>query len=121
VLPSQKAMAARAVQRLRADVDALTPVIDNCENRVIHELKVPMAAKKLSVSDPDVGFIAKGQRTPVVGYKPQVARSGAGFITGLLLPKGNAADSEQLVPMVDAVVRRTTVVPRVLSVDDGYV
>ncbi len=120
VLPSQKALAARAVQRLRADVDALTPMIDNCESRVIHELKVPVAAKKLSVSDVDVGFIAKGQRTPVVGYKPQVARSGAGFITGLLLPKGNAADSEQLVPMVDAVVRRTTVVPRVLSVDDGY-
>jgi IS5 family transposase len=57
---------------------------------------------------------------PVVGYKPQVARSGAGFVTGLLLPKGNAADSDQLVPMVDQVVRRTTVVPKVLSVDDGY-
>ena len=79
-----------------------------------------MAEKKLSVSDPDVGFIAKGQRVPVIGYKPQVARSGAGFITGLLLPKGNAADSNKLVPMVDDVVRRTTVVPKVLSVDDGY-
>ena len=79
-----------------------------------------MAAKKLSVSDADVGFIAKGQRVPVVGYKPQVARSGAGFVTALLLPQGNAADSDQLVPMVDDVVRRTTVVPSVLSVDDGY-
>jgi hypothetical protein len=120
VLPSRKAMAARAVQRLRADIDALTRVIAACEARVIHELKLPIDAKKLSVSDADVGFIAKGQRVPVVGYKPQVARSGAGFITSLLLPKGNAADSEQLVPMVDAVVRRTRVLPRVLSVDDGY-
>ena len=120
VLPSRRAMAERAVQRLRADVDALAPVIANCEARVIHEREVPMAKKKLSVSDPDVGFISKGQRVPVVGYKPQVARSGAGFITGLLLPKGNAADSDQLVPMVDAVVRRTTVVPKVLSLDDGY-
>jgi len=120
VLPSRRALAERAVQRLRADVDALAPVIANCEARVIHEQKVPMADKKLSVSDPDVGFIAKGQRVPVIGYKPQVARSGAGFVTGLLLPKGNAADSEQLVPMVDEVVRRTTVVPRVLSIDDGY-
>jgi hypothetical protein len=120
VLPSRKAMAERAVQRLRTDVDALAAVIANCEARVIHEREVPMAKKKLSVSDPDVGFIAKGQRVPVVGYKPQVARSGAGFVTGLLLPKGNAADSGQLVPMVDEVVRRTTVVPRVLSVDDGY-
>lgn len=120
VLPSRRAMAERAVQRLRGDVDALAQVIANCEARVIQERKVAMADKKLSVSDPDVGFIAKGQREPVIGYKPQVARSGAGFITGLLLPKGNAADSEQLVPMVDAVVRRTGVVPRVLSVDDGY-
>ena len=47
---------------------------------------------------------AGGQREPVIGYEPQVARSGGGFITGLLLPKGNAADSGQLVPMVDEVV-----------------
>lgn len=120
VLPSRRAMAERAVQRLRGDVDALAQVIANCDARVIQERKVAMADKKLSVSDPDVGFIAKGQREPVIGYKPQVARSGAGFITGLLLPKGNAADSEQLVPMVDEVVHRTGVVPRVLSVDDGY-
>ncbi len=120
VLPSRKAMAERAVNRLRTDVDALSTVIANCEARTIHDRKVPMAEKKLSVSDPDAGFIAKGQRDPVIGYKPQVARSGAGFVTGLLLPKGNAADAKQLVPMVDEVIRRTTVVPRVLSVDDGY-
>jgi IS5 family transposase len=120
VLPSRRAMAERAVQRLRTDLDTLVPVIANCEARVIQERKVPMDQKKLSVTDPDVGFIKKGQRIPVVGYKPQVARSGAGFVTGLLLPKGNAADSDQLVPMVDDVVRRTTVVPKVLSVDDGY-
>jgi len=120
MLPSRRAMAERAVQRLRTDIDTLVPVIANCEARVIHERKVPMDQKKLSVTDPDVGFIKKGQRIPVVGYKPQVARSGAGFVTGLLLPKGNAADSDQLVPMVADVVRRTGVVPTVLSVDDGY-
>jgi IS5 family transposase len=113
VLPSRRAMAERAVQRLRTDLDTLVPVLANCEARVIQERKVPMDQKKLSVTDPDVGFIKKGQRIPVVGYKPQVARSGEGFVTGLLLPKGNAADSDQLVPMVDEVVRRT-------SVDDGY-
>ena len=119
VLPSRKAMAERAVRGLRADIDALAQVIRTCEARVVREEKVPMADKKLSVSDPDVGFIAKGQRVPVIGYKPQLARSGAGFITGLLLPKGNAADSKQLVPMFDEVVRCTGVVPDVMSVDDG--
>jgi hypothetical protein len=120
VLPSRRVVAARVVQRLRADVDALEKVIANCEARVIYELDVPMADKKLSVSDPDVGFIAKGQRVPVIGYKPQIARSGAGFVTAVLLPEGNAADSKQLVPMVDEVVLRTGVMPKILSVDDGY-
>jgi IS5 family transposase len=120
VLPSRKAMAARAVHRLRADIDALAKVIANCEARVLREEKVPMADKKLSVSDPDAGFIAKGQRQPVIGYKPQLARSGRGFITGLLLPEGNAADSKQFIPMLDEVERCTGVVPEVVSVDDGY-
>ena len=120
VLPSRKAMALRAVERLQADLEALAKVIENCKARVIHETKVLMAEKLLSVSDPDVGFITKGQRVPVIGYKPQLARSGKGFITGLLLPRGNAADSGQLLPMVDEVVRRTGVVPKVISVDDGY-
>ncbi len=120
VRPSQKAMATRVVERLRADVDAFAKVISHCEARIFAEVKVSMAEKILSVSDPDVGFIAKGQRDPVIGYKPQIARSRGGFITGLLLPKGNAADSGQLVPMVDDVVRRTMRVPRTLSVDDGY-
>ena len=120
VAPSRKALAERAVTKLRADVEALAQVITTCEARILHEQQVPMAEKKLSICDPDVGYIAKGQRVPVIGYKPQVARSGAGFVVGLLLPKGNAADATQLLPMVDRVIHRTGVVPREVSLDDGY-
>lgn len=120
VLPSKKALAARTVERLRADVDAFAKVISHCEARILAEAKVAMAEKILSASDPDVGFIAKGQRVPVIGYKPQIALSGESFITSLRLPQGNAADSGQLIPMIDDVMRRTTRVPRVLTVDDGY-
>lgn len=120
VRPSQQAIAERAVVRLRADLDALQKVHAACEARVLHEKKVPMSEKVLSISDPDAGFISKGQREPVIGYKPQIARSGAGFVTGLLLPQGNAPDSKNLVPMVYEVIARTTVIPTVVSVDDGY-
>ncbi|MEI7892262.1 MAG: transposase [Myxococcales bacterium] len=65
-------------------------------------------------------FIKKGQRDPVIGYKPQIARSGGGFIAGMLLPHGNVSDSGQLIPMLDEVVRRTKVVPLIVSLDDGY-
>lgn len=120
VRPSIEALATRTVGRLQTDLDALATVISNCEARVLRDEKVPMSEKILSLSDPDAGFIAKGQREAVIGYKPQIARSGAGFITGVRLPGGNAPDSKQLVPMVDEVIARTHVTPKVLSVDDGY-
>lgn len=118
--PSVKRAAERATGRLRSDLEALEQVRTACEARVVREEKVPMSDKALSTSDPDVGFISKGQRNPVIGYKPQVARSGAGFVVGLQLPKGNAPDSKQLVPMIDEVIARTKVIPSVVSVDDGY-
>lgn len=120
VRPSEKAIAKRAVERLSADLDALQKVYTACEARVLQDKKVPMSEKVLSLSDPDAGFISKGQREPVIGYKPQVARSGAGFVTGLHLPQGNAPDSKNLLPMVDEVIARTKVTPTVVSVDDGY-
>jgi hypothetical protein len=118
--PSLKRVAQRAAARLCSDLEALEQVRAACEARVIRAEKVPMAEKVLSTSDPDVGFISKGQRDPVIGYKPQIARSGAGFIVGLQLPKGNAPDSKQLVPMIDEVIARTKLIPSVVSVDDGY-
>jgi len=120
VPPSRSAIAERTVERLRADLDALQKVYEACEARVLEEKKVPMSDKVLSLSDPDAGFISKGQRESVIGYKPQLARSGAGFVTGLRLPQGNAPDSKNLVPMVDEVIARTGVTPTVVSVDDGY-
>ena len=120
IRPSQQAIAQRAVERLRADLDALQKVYAACEARVLEKKKVPMSEKVLSLSDPDAGFISKGQREPVIGYKPQLARSGAGFITGLLLPQGNASDSKNFVPIVDEVIARTNVTPTMVSVDDGY-
>jgi hypothetical protein len=119
--PSEKAMAERAVERLHADLECAPqrcalPARPACSAR----RRYRWPRKVLSLSDPDVGFISKGQREPVIGYKPQLARSGAGFIVGLLLPQGNAPDSKQLLPMVDEVIARMKILPSVLSVDDGY-
>ena len=120
VLPSLRVRAARLVKWLQTDLENLRRVVQACEARVLRDEKVPIGEKVLSVSDPDAGFIAKGGREPVVGYKPQLARSGNGFITGLIVPQGNASDSCQLVPMFEQVVRRTGVIPDTVSVDDGY-
>lgn len=120
VLPSKRVIADRLVKWLQTDLENLRRVVECCEARVLRDEKVPIGEKVLSVSDPDVGFIAKGGREPVVGYKPQLARSGNGFVTGLIVPQGNASDSCQLVPMFEQVVQRTGVIPDTVSVDDGY-
>jgi IS5 family transposase len=120
VLPSLKAFAARLVNWMQTDLENLRRVVQCCEARAIRDEKVSVSEKILSVSDPDVGFIAKGGRESVVGYKPQLARSGNGFIMGLIVPQGNASDSGQLVPMFEQVVGRTGVTPEIVSVDDGY-
>ena len=119
-MPSQRVRATKLVGWLQTDLDNLTQVVQNCEARVLRNEKVPMSEKVLSVSDPDVGYIAKGGREPVVGYKPNLARSGNGFVTGLIVPRGNASDSGQLVSIFEQVVRRTSVTPDTVSVDDGY-
>jgi hypothetical protein len=49
-----------------------------------------------------------------------LARSGPGFVTALVLPRGNAADSPHLVPMVKEQITNTRVIPSLASADDGY-
>ena len=119
-LPSLRVRAERLITWLQTDLANLQRVVQCCEARILRDEKVPVGQKVLSVSDPDVGFIAKGGRESVVGYKPQLARSANGFITGLIVPLGNAADSCQLLPMFEQVVGRTGVTPETVSVDDGY-
>jgi IS5 family transposase len=120
VLPSRRARAARAVAQIEGDLELLARVLDNCKARVVDKTKVDAKDKVVSTSDPDAAFIVKGQRDPLVGYKPQLARSGGGFITGLMVPRGNAADSSSLAPMFEQVFARTKVVPDRAIYDDGY-
>ena len=56
----------------------------------------------------------------MIGYKPQLARSGNGFVTALIVTEGNAADSTQLVPIVEQIRQRTGEPPQDLTADDGY-
>ena len=87
---------------------------------VYQNIKLPARDKILSISDKDAAYIVKGQRNPVIGYKPQIARSGNGFICGYLTPAGNAADSEMFIPTVNNVISNTGVVPHTVSTDDCY-
>jgi len=118
--PSRRLMAEEALCLIAEDLAALEQAAQVCQRRVMEEEKVPMAEKIISLSDSDASFIVKGGWNTVVGYRPQLARSGSGFVTALVLPRGNAADSRHLVAMVKEQITNTGVIPAMASADDGY-
>ena len=120
MLPSQRLRAEEVVELIRADIRAVEQVATAGERRVLKEEKVPSAEKVISISDGDAAFIVKGGWNTVTGYRPQVGRSGQGFVSALLVPEGNAADNGQLVGVVLEHWDRSGVLPRLVSSDDGY-
>ncbi|NQT20800.1 MAG: transposase [Planctomycetes bacterium] len=107
-------------RRMLQDLHDVCDVHQQCEARLFGGKRVKGSERILSLSDRTAVYILKGDRCPVVGYKPQLARSRNGLVTALLVPEGNAADSAMLVPLVFEAIDITGVVPELGSFDDGY-
>jgi len=120
ILPSQKEQLLHLVGYIKNDIKDLQKVIDSSTRRVLKKEVVKSTDKVLSISDESVACIVKGNREPVFGYKPQLGRSKNGFISAMIVPKGNAADSGQLNAMIEQHVSNTQVQPFSISTDDGY-
>jgi len=118
--PSQKIMLIDEVNDIKEDIKNLQKVMDCARRRVMKGEKVEASDKVMSLSDADVACIVKGQRDTVFGYKPQLARSEKGFVSVLVLPQGNAADSGQLDTIINTHISNTQVLPKTVSTDDGY-
>ena len=118
--PSRLIFLERLIQQLCIDLSDADRVLKYATDRVFNDVTLPSTQKVLSLSDGSAAYIQKGGRDAVIGYKPQLVRSGNGFITTLLVPKGNAADSSQLVPAITDSIRRTGIVAGLVSTDDGY-
>lgn len=120
IRPTQEAKLIRAIELIKDDIDNLEKVMDYCPRRVFEEEKIKSVDKVLSMSDKDASFIKKGDREPKIGYKPQLCRSENGFVSSVIVPQGNAADSGELNAVIEDHVNRTKVLPGEISTDDGY-
>ncbi len=118
--PSRMEKLTRIWKLIENDVMDSARALYYTEDRVFNEIVLKSSEKILSVSDRSAAFIKKGNRNPVIGYKPQIARSGNGFIPAIIVPEGNASDSSNLIPMAEKIIGVTTVVPHAISTDDGY-
>lgn len=120
LMPSQAARIEKRIQWIHESIHMALRVYAYAEDRVFRGVHLPAPQKVLSLSDPCAAFILKGGREPVIGYKPQVCRTGNGLISVIDIQSGNPADSSRLEPVVDAHMAQTGRIPRVLTTDDGY-
>ena len=118
--PSRRVLLQRILDQISNDLGDATKVLKYADDRVFHDKKLPSTEKVLSLSDGSAAYIKKGNRNPVIGYKPQLVRSANGFVTSLIVPEGNAADSVKLVPAIQNSIKRTGVIAELVSTDDGY-
>lgn len=118
--PFRQRLLARLWAGMEDDLVNACAVYNYTSERIFEGLQRPAKEKLLSLGDPSAAYIEKGGREAVIGYKPQVARSGNGFVTALIVSEGNDADSTQLSPVVEQVQQRTGVQPREITADDGY-
>lgn len=118
--PSRRVCLESVIGQMKEDLSDLSKVIEYTRERIFNDKQLKSTEKILSLSDKAAAYIKKGNRNPVIGYKPQLARSGKGFVTAVLVPEGNAADSSQLVPTTSESIRRTETIPNLATVDDGY-
>jgi len=110
----------RIWEQIMADLSNSCRVAEYTRERIFKGRSIPSAEKVLSLSDPNLAFIQKGNREAILGYKPQLGRSGNGFVSALRLSAGNTADAPEAVPLVLQDLARTGVMPEKVSADDGY-
>jgi len=118
--PSRRRILDRIIEGITKDIEGVIRVYRYASDRVFEGISLPAPEKILSLSDECASFIKKGDRNPVIGYKPQISRSGEGFITAYEIMEGNPKDSTRLEPMIDLHMSKTQSIPGTITVDDGY-
>jgi hypothetical protein len=120
-LPPSKAQAvAKLIEQSQKDLSSIERISAYSRKRIFRDQNATASEKVISISDEDTAIIKKGGWEIESGYKPQLAFSGKGLATAHCLPRGNAADSGQLSTVLEANEQNTGVVPKDISLDDGY-
>jgi len=120
IKPSLRQQAELLIRQIYQDGITAITTIQQSIQRVHDGISTKAREKVLSLADTSAAYIEKGGREPVIGYKPQLARSAAGFVTAILLEEGNGADCLSLLPLVERSILNTGITPLKTSKDDGY-
>jgi transposase, IS5 family len=108
-----------AAQMKRA-VGLLEKVISQTERRVFRNEQVPASEKVVSFFEDHTDIIVKKRRDTQFGHKIFLTGGKSNLILDCLIAKGNPADSDQYIPMLERHKKTFSKVPRQVSADGGF-
>jgi transposase, IS5 family len=106
--------------QLKRAVGLLEKVISQTERRVFRNEKVPAADKVVSFFEDHTDIIVKNRRDTQFGHKIFLSGGKSNLILDCLIAKGNPADSDQYIPMLERYKGVFSRVPRQVSADGGF-
>jgi IS5 family transposase len=108
------------VTQLKRAVGLLEKVINQTERRVFHKEKVQVADKVVSFFEDHTDIIVKKRRDTQFGHKIFLTGGKSNLILDCLIAKGNPADSDQYIPMLERHKEKFSKIPRQVSADGGF-
>lgn len=95
-------------------------VVDQTVRRVINKESVPSSEKIISLFEEHSAIIVKGYRNVQYGHKINLSTEKHGLITSRSIEKGNPAESDLCLPVLDAHQQNLKELPRSVVCDGGY-
>ncbi len=95
-------------------------VVSQTERRVFKGEKVPAEEKLFSLFETHTDIIKKGGREVHYGHKLNLTMGKSGMILDVVIERGNPADSDRLLPMLDRHIAFYGFAPRQMAADGGY-
>ena len=112
--------ALRIVAHLKRAVGLLEKVISQTERRVFRGEKVPVSDKVVSFFEDHSDIIVKSRREVQYGHKIFLSGGKSNLILDCLILRGNPADSEQYLPMLERHEALFGKAPLKVSADGGF-
>ena len=95
-------------------------VISQCRRRVIHGESVPVRDKVVSLFEPHTDIIVKDRRDTIYGHKVCLTGGISNLILDCVIHRGNPADTELTIPMLDRQNQIYQRYPLKASFDGGF-
>ena len=112
--------AGHLAKQLERAVGLMRKVINQTERRVFCGEKVPASEKIISLFEDHSDIIVKGKRDIQYGHKVFLTGGATSLILDCQLPRGNPADTDLYIPLLERQKELYGKMPRQVSADGGF-